>query len=246
MKREIQIRHSNTIFGMGWLIIHPAIMIAIYTAIFSKVMSSRIAGVENTYAYSIFVCIGIIHWTFFSDFTNKLVNVFLSNANLIKKISFPKMVLPIIALCNSLVSYVIMVLILIILLLASGSFPGMAFLYFIPVVLIQILFAMGLGLYLGILNIFFRDVSQMYSVVLQIWFWVTPIVYPLSVLPEYVQRYMFLNPLAVIFQSYQAIFIYGKAPDMQPLSVVAAISLLLCIGSVRLLRNRIGEVIDEL
>ena len=221
-------------------------MIAIYTIIFSKVMSSRVAGVENIYAYSIFVCTGIIHWTFFSDFTNKLVNVFLSNANLIKKISFPKIVLPIIALCNSLVSYVIMILILIVLLLVSGSFPWSSFLFFIPVLLTQILFAMGLGLYLGILNIFFRDVSQAYSVILQIWFWITPIVYPLSVLPDYVQSYMFLNPLAVIFQSYQAIFIYDKVPDLQALAVVAAISLLLCIGSVKLLRNRMGEVIDEL
>ncbi len=246
IKREIQIRHSNTFLGIGWLVIHPIIMIAIYTTIFSRVMSNKITGIENFYAYSIFICIGIIHWTFFSDLTNRLVNIFLSNANLIKKINFPKMVLPVIALGSALVSYAIMILIFTIFLIASDNFPGWIYLAFIPVLLIQILFSMGLGLYLGIFNIFFRDVSQIYSVVIQIWFWVTPIVYPISVLPDYIKRYIFLNPMAVIFQAYQSIFIYKTIPELYDLMFVAALSILLCIGAVSLLRNRMSEIIDEL
>lgn len=246
IKREIQIRHSNTLLGMGWLVIHPLIMIAIYTIIFSRVMSSRISGIENIYAYSIFICIGIIHWTFFSDLTNRLVNIFLSNANLIKKINFPKLVLPVIALGSAIVSYAIMILIFTIFLIFSGNFPGLVYFAFIPVLLVQILFSIGLGLYLGIFNIFFRDVSQIYNVVIQIWFWITPIVYPVAVLPEYVKKFIFLNPMAVIFQAYQSIFIYKAIPEIFDLSVVAVFSILLCIGAVGLLRNRMSEIIDEL
>lgn len=246
IKREIQIRHSNTFLGMGWLVIHPLIMIAIYTTIFSRVMSGRISGIENIYAYSIFICIGIIHWTFFSDLTGRLVNIFLSNANLIKKINFPKLVLPIIALGSALVSYAIMITIFTIFLILSGNFPGLVYLAFIPVLMVQILFSMGLGLYLGIFNIFFRDVSQIYNVAIQIWFWATPIVYPIAVLPDYVKKYIFLNPMAVIFQAYQSIFIYKAMPEPLDLSIVAALSILLCMGAVSLLRNRMSEIIDEL
>ena len=231
---------------MGWLVIYPIIMIAIYTTIFSRMMITKIAGIENFYAYSIFICIGIIHWTFFSDLTNRLVNIFLSNANLIKKINFPKMVLPVIALGSALVTYAIMILIFTIFLIASDNFPGWVYLAFIPVLFIQVLFSMGLGLYLGIFNIFFRDVSQIYNVIIQIGFWVTPIVYPISVLPDSVKKYIFLNPLAVIFQAYQSIFIYKKIPDLYNLMFVALLSILLCIGAVSLLRNRISEIIDEL
>ncbi len=231
---------------MGWLIIHPLIMIGIYTIIFSRVMSSKFPGVEATYAYSIFVCIGIIHWSFFTDLTTKLVNIFLSNANLIKKIRFPKIVLPIIALGGSFISYAIMIIIFIIFIILIGDFPGPSFLYLLPVILIQIIFSMGLGLYLGILNIFFRDVSQIFSVTLQVWFWATPIVYPISVLPEYVQQYIFLNPMTIFFESYQQIFIFHRAPDAYPLIIIGFISLMLCVGASRLLKSRMGEIIDEL
>lgn len=246
VKREIQIRHSSTAFGMGWLVIHPLIMIVLYTVIFSRVMSNKIDGGDDPYSYSIFICIGIINWTFFTEITNKLVNVFLSNANLIKKISFPKIVLPVIVIVTGLVNYLIIFAIFILFLLVTGNFPGWNILYCIPILMVLVTFSLGLGLYLGIFNIFFRDIGQIFGVVLQVWFWVTPIVYPVSILPSIVQKIIYLNPLSIVFDAFHDVFVFNRNPNWISLFWVFIFSFLLCYGALRLFNNRIGEIVDEL
>ena len=231
---------------MGWLVIHPLIMIVLYTVIFSRVMSNKLDGGDSPYSYSIFICIGIINWTFFTEVANKLVNVFLSNANLIKKISFPKIVLPVIAVVTGLVNYFIIFTIFIIFLLITSNFPGWSILYCIPILIVQVTFVLGLGLYLGIFNIFFRDIGQIFGVILQVWFWLTPIVYPVSILPAIVQKIIFLNPLSIILDAFHDVFVFNRAPNWVGLFLVFVFSLLLCTGALRLFNNRIGEIVDEL
>lgn len=246
VKRDLQLRHSNTVLGVFWLVIHPLVMIAIYTIIFSKVMHSRLPSGGNELTYGIYICTGIIFWGLFTDITSRLINVFLSNSNMIKKINFPKSALLIILIISSLVNFCIIFLMFYAFLLISGNSPGIQILYVAPILLIQILFSLGLGLYLGVLNIFFRDIGQFFGVVLQVWFWVTPIVYPMDVLPGIAKEFISLNPMAILIMGYQQIIVYKTQPDWYALSYVLLGSIFLCIFSLLFFKNRLGEIIDEL
>ena len=131
-------------------------------------------------------------------------------------------------------------------LVASGNFPGVVFLAIVPVLLLQILLAIGLGMVSGILNVFFRDVGQFVTIAMQFWFWLTPIVYPASILPEAAQPILLYNPMAAVVGAHQAILVEGRLPDWNSLIPALLLALLLCILGLRLFRKRSGEMVDEL
>jgi lipopolysaccharide transport system permease protein len=131
-------------------------------------------------------------------------------------------------------------------LIVTGTFPGWAFVALIPVLCVQVLFAVGVGVALGVLNVFFRDVGQLSGIVLQFWFWLTPIVYPASVLGEGARALMAFNPMAVLIESYQQILVSGNWPQWEKVAIVAVVSLALCALALRLFRVRSGEMVDEL
>jgi lipopolysaccharide transport system permease protein len=117
----------------------------------------------------------------------------------------------------------------------------------IPLLIIQIAFAIGLGISLGVLNVFFRDVGQLFSVVLQFWFWLTPIVYPASILPEAARDILLAwNPMVPLMAAYQGIFVRGQWPVWETLLMPVVVAVLLCIFGMRLFRKRSGEMVDEL
>nr|WP_318656946.1 ABC transporter permease [Chlorobium phaeovibrioides] len=131
-------------------------------------------------------------------------------------------------------------------LLLSGSFPGWSFLALFLVLAIQILFSVGLGLILGVLNVFFRDVGQFFGIALTFWFWLTPIVYPAAILPEAVKRLMHLNPMYSLIQAYQGILVQGEWPDLQTLLYPFILALVFCAYGFTLFRKHSGDMIDEL
>ena len=131
-------------------------------------------------------------------------------------------------------------------LLISGRLPGMALLALVPLLVLQVIFAAGLGMILGVLNVFFRDVGQFFGICLQFWFWLTPIVYPLSILPPGIQRVIGLNPMTSLMTSYQNVFLYNQWPDWSSLLPLLTIGLLFCAMALRLFRQRVGEMVDEL
>jgi lipopolysaccharide transport system permease protein len=172
--------------------------------------------------------------------------MFLENANLLKKISFPRICLPVIALMNAGINFAIILGLFFGFLLISGRMPGMALLALVPLLILQVIFAAGLGMILGILNVFFRDVGQLFGICLQFWFWLTPIVYPLSILPEGIQKVIGLNPMTALINSYQNIFLYNQWPDWNSLIPAMVIGLLFCVMALRLFRQHVGEMVDEL
>jgi lipopolysaccharide transport system permease protein len=172
--------------------------------------------------------------------------MFLDNARLLKKLSFPRICLPIVVLLNASLNFAIIFGLFIGFLLLSGNFPGWAILGVVPVLVIQILFSLGLGISLGVLNVFFRDVGHLTGVVLQFWFWFTPIVYPISVLPEKLQALVLLNPMAQLAGAYQGIFINQQWPSWQSLWPSLILALVFCALALALFRKRAGEMMDEL
>ena len=246
VQREFRTRYRNSLLGALWTILNPLSMIIVYTVIFSQLMKARLPGVDNSLAYGIYLCAGILAWGFFAEIIGRSQSVFLEHANLIKKLSFPRICLPLIVTLNASVNFAIIFALFLGFLAVTQNFPGWAVLAVIPLLIIQVAFAIGLGIILGVLNVFFRDVGQLVGIVLQFWFWLTPIVYPASILPEGIRPLIEANPMAALIAGYQGIFVYGQWPNWASLGPVTVLAVMFCLLGMRLFRNRSGEMVDEL
>lgn len=246
VRRELQSRYRNSLLGAFWLVLPPLAQIVVYTLIFSQIMQARVPGVESSFGYSIYLCAGILTWGLFADIVGRSMNVFIENSNLLKKLSFPRICLPFIVIVSAGVNFLIIFGLFTAFLILAGAFPGWIYLAVVPLLVVQILFSVGVGVTLGVLNVFFRDVGQFFGVVLQFWFWLTPIVYPASILPERLQALMAFNPMAVLIDGYQRVLVNGHSPQWSQVGIVAILSLALCALALRLFRTRSGEMVDEL
>lgn len=246
VKREFQLKYRNSMLGAAWTVLNPLAMITVYTVIFSQVMRARLPGVETSFSYGIYLCSGVLTWGLFAEIAGRTMNVFLDNANLLKKLNFPRLCLPITVVASSFLNFSIIFGIFIIFLAITGNTPGIVLLGIIPITIVLIGFAVGLGIVLGVLNVFFRDVGQLFSVVIQFWFWLTPIVYPLTILPEKLRPLMQLNPLANLIGAYQSILVWHEWPRWLSLTPVCLLAAVLCFWGYRLFRAHVGEMVDEL
>lgn len=246
IKREFQTQYTNSLLGAVWTVLKPLSMIFVYTVIFSQIMRAKLPGVSTEYGYSIYLCAGVLTWSLFSETVVRLQNVFLEYASALKKINFPRLCLPIIIVLNALINFGIIFGLFTVFLLISGDFPGQVYFALVPVLLVQTLFTVGLGVTLGVLNVFFRDVGQFFGILLQFWFWLTPVVYPLSILPEGIRHAVLYNPMTVIISSYQGILVSGLWPNWHSLGIVALMGIILCLIALRLFRRHSGEMVDEL
>lgn len=246
VKRDFQGQYTNTALGAAWTIIRPLSMVFVYTVIFSQVMQAKLPGVTSQFAYSVYLCAGVLTWGLFVDTVSKVQNVFIEKANLLKKINFPGLCLPVILLANATVNFGIVFSLFTIFLIVTGEFPGVVYVSLIPLLLLQTAFSFGLGVTLGVLNVFFRDVGQFFTVVLQFWFWLTPVVYPLSILPLELQNVIQYNPMTMLVTCYQQVLVSGQWPQWQTLWPVAVAAFALCAIALRLFRQHAGEMVDEL
>jgi lipopolysaccharide transport system permease protein len=244
--RDFQSKYQNSLLGALWNVINPLAMITVYTVIFSQVMRARLPGVDSTFAYSIYLCAGIISWSYFAEITSRAQNIFIEQANLLKKVNFPRICLPIVVVLTASLNFGILLGLFLLFLLLTGNFPGVVIFALIPLLIVQIVFSIGLGITLGVLNVFFRDIGQLFGVVLQFWFWLTPIVYSVDILPRSVQPLMDLNPMAGLMASYQGIFVKGLWPEWQNVWLIAVLGVLLCGVGLSLFRERSNEIVDEL
>lgn len=246
VKREFQSKYRNSLLGVAWIVLNPLAMIIVYTVIFSQVMRARLPGIESTYGYGIYLCAGVLTWGLFAEIVNRAQNTFLDHANLLKKLSFPRICLPVIVVATALLNFSIVFGLFSIFLLISGTFPGLAYSAMLPVLAILVAFAIGLGVSLGVLNVFFRDVGQLFGIIIQFWFWLTPIVYPVSILPEFARSLMNYNPMASVMAACQDILVTGQWPVWQSLLPAAVLAVAMCALGMRLFRKHVGEMVDEL
>lgn len=245
VRREFQSRYRNSLLGSTWVVLSPLSQILIYTVIFSQIMKARLPGVESTFGYSIFLCSGIIMWGLFSEITSKCQSMFLDNANLIKKVNFPKLCIPISVTINALLNFLVIFTLFTIFLLVSGNFPGIVYLAIFPLLAILVLFSVSLGVIVGIINVFFRDAAHFYSIFLHFWFWLTPIVYPSSILPEPIKALIQINPMTGFIKEIQTIIVHRQWPGSEWI-YLGAFSLTLCTFAAILFKRRSAEIVDEL
>ncbi len=246
VRREFEARYLQSLLGSAWAVLTPLAMIVIYTVIFAGVMRTRLPGEDDRLAYSIYLCAGLLPWNWFLEVVTRALTVFPDNAALLKKASFPRSVLPAALACSATLNFAIIFGLFLLVLAVTGRWPGWAVLGLAPLFALQLLFALGLGLLLGVLNVFFRDVGQFVGVLLQFWFWLTPIVYSAAILPERARAWLALNPLTALVDAYQRLLLTGAWPDWAAFGWHLAGTLALC-GLAAFAFDRLqAEMVDEL
>jgi lipopolysaccharide transport system permease protein len=244
--RDFRGRYLRSVLGASWAVLNPLAQILVYTAVFSHVMQARLPNAKDPLSYSLYLCAGLLTWGYFVEVLLRNQTVFLEQANMMKKVSFPRVTLPSYVFLSASVNFAIVWGLFLATLLVTGRWPGWVLVALVPLLLIQQVLAAGLGLVLGVINVFFRDVGHAVGIALQFWFWLTPIVYPLSAVPEGVRSPMTWNPVYPLFASYQRIIVEHQWPvwgDLWPVIVLATV---VAMVSDIAFRQLSGAMVDEL
>jgi lipopolysaccharide transport system permease protein len=244
--RDFHGRYRGSVLGASWALVNPLVQILVYTVVFAQVMSAKLPGVSDQLGYGLYLCAGLLPWSYFVDVVMRSQVVFLDHANLLKKVTFPRVTLPVYVFVSATINFAIVWGVFLAFLLLSGRWPGWVLLGMIPVLILQQVFALALGVFLGVANVFFRDVAQVVGVGLQFWFWLTPIVYSLSVVPRNVQGLIALNPLAGMIAAYQGIIVEHRWPAWSALWPVVALGLVAVLSADVMLRRQARSMVDEL
>jgi len=232
--RDVKVRYKNSVLGVLWSLLNPLLMMLVFTVVFT-VMTPAGGGIRN---FPVFVLCALLPWNFFSASLIGATGSIVGNANLVNKVSFPREILPASIVFAELVNFclALVVLFAMIFIFGIGLTPWALLL---PVVLlIQVVFTLGISFLLATLNVFYRDTQQIMSVVMLAWFFVTPIFYPVSILPrDYhiwgltidVWRWThILNPMTSLIATYRVI-LYDGAPPAYDFLLRTAVTALVCL-----------------
>lgn len=205
--KELKVRYKRSTLGFVWALLHPLLMMAILTIVFSAVM--RIA-VDN---YAIFLICTLFPWTFFSQSMAYSVDSIVGNASLLKSVFVPKMVLPVAAVLANLINFLLS-LIPLALLLIVFDYPFHKTWLYLPVPVVALtLFALGCGFFFGAVNVYFRDMTHIVQILLAAWFYFSPIIYSLDFLPPAYHKFFRLNPMLYILDGFRHAIYYGNLPS---------------------------------
>ncbi|MBD8496269.1 ABC transporter permease [Pseudomonas syringae] len=246
IRNEFSARFSRSRLGGLWMIINPLAQVAIYALVLSNVLAAKLPGIENKYAYALYLMAGILAWSLFAEIIGRCLTLFIDQGNLMKKMRFPRITLPVIVVGSCLLNYLLLFVALLVVFALLGQWPQWQMLWLVPLTLVVTALAVGLGLVIGVLNVFIRDVGQVIPILLQIWFWFTPVVYPLNIIPDEFKGYMAMNPMFPVVSAYHDVLVYARAPDLQSLALTAVIAVVLLFLGLFMFRRAAPEMVDVL
>ena len=228
------------------MILHPLSQVIIFAFVLSAVMAAKLPGITNKYGYSIYLMSGILSWSLFTEILTRSVNIFIDNGNLLKKMVFPKITLPLIVVGSALANNVLLFGAILVIFGLLGHWPGTALIWLPLLMLINVAFALGFGLALGVVNVFVRYIGQIVPVGMQFLFWGTPIVYMTNIIPEHYRPILALNPLTTIVHGYQNVLLYNLPPNWVALIYISVAAVTLLAAAVWLFRQASPEMVDQL
>jgi len=238
--RHLHARYRGSILGFIWSFLNPLCLIAVYSLVFRYYM--RATDVEN---YPLFLFAGLLPWIWFSSGLLEATAAIATGGSLITKAMFPPHILPIVAVLTNLANFMFAIPLLLGFMLLSGLHPGIGFVALPLVIIIELVFLMGLSLAFAALNVHFRDIQHILGNLLTLIFFLCPIIYPITNVPERFRFTLQLNPIAAFTQMYHEIFLQGVFPHATLVAVTAVVSLLtFMIGN--LIFNRYRESFAEL
>lgn len=223
--RTIRGRYQQSLLGWFWAIVQPLASVALFTIIFTRFVPVDTGDTP----YVVFSYVALVPWTLFASAVTEMADSLVQNMNLVTKIYFPREALAIATMLARLVDFLVAGSLLVILILYYGLPLYLPALLFLPVILsVQLALILGLGLGLAALNVFFRDVQPFLKLAIQLWFYASPIIYPVDMVDETLRPFYFLNPMAGILEGYRDVLIKGQLPgDYLGLSALISFSILL-------------------
>ncbi|MCZ8512552.1 ABC transporter permease [Paenibacillus filicis] len=217
---DLRTRYKGSVFGFLWTFLNPLLLLGIYSLVFSTVMRMDIDY------YYIFMFIGLLPWIMFQSSLQVGTGSIVRNSNLIKKIYFPREVLPLSVLLGSLINYLFGLIILIPFLFFLKLKLSIIIIWFPIVLLIHLILTFGLILLFSSLNVYFRDVEHIIGVLVTAWFYFTPVIYPSDLIPKKYEHIFSLNPLKPIFDLYHDLFYYGRVPVLNTVWICLLVAII--------------------
>jgi len=206
-KRDIQVRYKQTVLGGLWAIIQPVFTMVVFTLFFGRLAKMPSDGIP----YPIFVYAALLPWTYFANALSASGNSLVGSANLITKVYFPRLIIPASSSLAGLLDFFIAMLVLVAMMIYYHFLPGVGILLFPVLVGLTFLCAVGVGLWLSALNVQYRDIRYVIPFIIQLWMFVSPVIYPVSMVPRKYQWALALNPMSGVINAYRA-SILGHLP----------------------------------
>lgn len=224
--RNIRARYQQSVLGWFWAVLQPTAQVAIYTVVFTLVVRVDTEQIP----YVIFSYVAMVPWTLLSSSLTDMSNSLVDNMTLVNKIYFPREILPIAAMLARLMDFGVAA-VLIVVLMAFYRIPlNLTGFLFLPIILlIQLIFMLGIGLATAAANVFIRDIRSLILLGLQLWFYASPIIYPVTAVPENLQPYYYLNPMTGIIEAYRDVLLRSQMPGnyLLPAVIISVVTFVL-------------------
>jgi len=233
VSRELKARYRGTVLGFLWSFFNPLLLMIVYTLVFGLILKGWRGGEfgDSSTLYAVFLFTGLLPWTWFSSSALESANVLMIHGNLIKKILFPAEILPIVTVLSNLIHFSFGLPILLLFLIVFGKGLTLFALLLPVVVLVQMVFSLGLGFLISSLTVHFRDIKDILANLLTLWFFATPIIYPLTFdslqKSSFLRTLLNLNPMTHIIEGYHSCLFYGTIFHWKRLGVTFLIGLVL-------------------
>ena len=225
--RELRSRYRQSILGIGWALVQPLAQMVVLTIVFGLFVKVPSQGLP----YPLFVYAGLLPWMLFASSVSSAIPSVMNNMPLVGKIYFPREILPLSAILTRIVDFLIASLIFVGLMIWY-QIPVHATLLYVPLLLaLQISLALGISLLGAAISVFVRDISFMLPVAMQLWMYATPVIYPITAVPERWRTLYLCNPMVGIIDSYRRVVLFGQAPDLHYLGIATGFTALLCFFS---------------
>ncbi len=239
--RDIKVRYKQTVLGVVWALIQPVMLMVVFSIFFGKLAKIPSDG----YPYPIFVYAALLPWVFFANAISSSASSVVGSANLISKVYFPRLIIPLASIGAGLIDFAIATLVLLLLMIFYGVGWSVNLLA-APVLVVAVLFtALGIGTFLSALNVAYRDFRYVIPFLIQLWMFATPVVYPASLVPEKWQWILYLNPMAGLIEGFRSAFL-GRPFDFEALGIsftVAVIVFLVGVAYFEKVERRFADII---
>lgn len=243
---DFKARYARSRLGLVWILVQPLAMVLIYSLILSHIIAAKLPQTDSIYAYPIYLMSGMLAWTLFAEGLGRGLGIFVEQGELIKKVAFPKALLPAIATGTVTINGMALLTMMLAVFMCLQHWPSWHYLWLALLIPLTLLFSVSLGLIFGLLNVFFRDVSQTIPVILNFLFWLTPIVYVTDMLPEAYRGYFAYNPMVSVVNAFQDVILYHQHPAPSAIVLLCCGSLIfMSIGGFLYSRTR-NELADQL
>lgn len=231
VKKDIRGKYKGSFLGVLWSFINPLLMALIYAIVFPFILKN---SQDN---YVTFIVIGILPWTFFTTVIQQGTFCILANAGIIKKVYFPREILPISVATSGLINFIIALPIIIIFCLFSGIGLSLYALIFPLIAIIQYLFLLGIIFITGAINVYIRDLEYIVQFFVNMLFYGTPVLYSATLFPQKYRWILNMNPMTTIINSYRDIFYYQKLPNFEMLGIVFLVSIVLLFIGINVFKK---------